>query len=85
MGDCAPDVWDDVCGRAVWRELWGSCFIHILIGFIHGSVQHFTLWHVPVNVLLRLYLWFSQVKHFECLYVKPPEVQCVHLYSVAGT
>ena len=22
------------------------------------------LWHVPVNVLLRLFLWFSPFKHF---------------------
>ena len=28
------------------------------------SVQHVTLCHVPVDVLPRLFLWFSQVKHF---------------------
>ena len=51
---------------------------------IHGSIQHVTLMCVPVNVLPRLFLWFSQVKHFECYHIVPPqEVQCVHMYSVA--
>ena len=51
---------------------------------IHGSVQHVTLEHVPVDVLPKLFLWFSQVKHFECRRIHPPqEVQCVHMYSVA--
>ena len=51
---------------------------------IHGSVQHVTLMHVPVDVLPRLFLWFSQVRHLECCYIQPPqEVQCVHMYSVA--
>ena len=53
---------------------------------IHGSVQHIILDFVPVDVLQRLFLWFSQVKHFECHDIQPPqEVQCVHMYSVAGT
>ena len=51
---------------------------------IHGSFQHVTLWHVPVDVLSRLFLWFSQAKHFECYCTFPPlEVQCMHMYSVA--
>ena len=51
---------------------------------IHGSVQHFTLKWVPVDVLPRLFMWFSQVKHFECRHIhSPQEVQCVHMYSVA--
>ena len=51
---------------------------------IHGSVQHVTLWNVPVDVLSRLFVWFSQVKHLECHDIFPPqEVQCVHVYSVA--
>ena len=51
---------------------------------IHRSVQHVTLVGVPVDVLPRLFLWFSQVKHFECHRIHPPqEVKCVHMYSVA--
>ena len=51
---------------------------------IHESVQHVTLLHVPVDVLPRLFLLFSQAKHFECRRIHPPqEVQCVHMYSVA--
>ena len=51
---------------------------------IHGSVQHVTLDNVPVDVLPRLFLWFSQAKHLECPNIHPPqEVQCVHMYSVA--
>ena len=51
---------------------------------IHGSVQHVTLCNVPVDVLPRLFLWFSQAKHFECHDIDlPQEVQCVHMYSVA--
>ena len=51
---------------------------------IHGSVQHVTLKGVPVDVLPRLFLWFSQVKHLECHFICPPqEVQCVNMYSVA--
>ena len=51
---------------------------------IHGSVQHVTLTDVPVDVVPRLFLWFSQAKHFECRGIQPPpEVQCVHMYSVA--
>ena len=50
---------------------------------IHGSVQHVTLDRVPVNVLPRLFLWFSQVKHLECTNIYPPqEVQCVDMYSL---
>ena len=49
---------------------------------IHGSVQHVTLSNVPVDVLPRLFLWFSQVKHFECHGIRPSqEVQCVHMHS----
>ena len=42
---------------------------------------------VPVDVLSRLFLWFSQAKHFKCHYIYPPqEVQCglgctSHLYQ----
>ena len=51
---------------------------------IHRSVQHVTLEGVPVDVLPRLFLWFSQVKHFECHDIySPQKVQCVHMYSVA--
>ena len=59
-------------------------FPHPVPADIHGSVQHVTLWNVPVDVLPRLFLWFSQVKHFKCCDIHPPqEVQCVHMYSVA--
>ena len=40
---------------------------------IHGSVQHVTLGGVPVDVLPRLFLWFSQVKHLECTSIHPPQ------------
>ena len=51
---------------------------------IHGSVQHVTLERVPLDVLPRLFLLFSQVKQLECHEIHPPqEVQCVHMYSVA--
>ena len=51
---------------------------------IHGSVQHVTLYNVPVDVLLRLFLWLSQAKHLECPNIcSPQEVQCMHMYSVA--
>ena len=51
---------------------------------IHGSVQYVTLGYVPVEVLPRLFFWFSQAKHFECHLIHPPQqVQCVHMYSVA--
>ena len=52
--------------------------------YIHGSVQHVTLERVPVDVLPRLFSWFSQVRHFKCHGIRPPlKVQCVHMYSVA--
>ena len=45
-----------------------------------GSVQHVTLECVPVNVLPKLWSWFSQVKQLECHLIRPPqEVQCVHM------
>ena len=45
-----------------------------------GSVQHVTLNGVPVNVLPKLWSWFSQVKQLECHRICPPqEVQCVHM------
>ena len=52
---------------------------------IHGSVQRVTLRYVPVDVLLRLFLWFNHVKHLQCHSIHPPlkKVQCVHMYSVA--
>ena len=51
---------------------------------IHRSVQHVTLECVPVEVLPRLFLWFSQVKHFKCHDIEPlQKVQCVHMYGEA--
>ena len=51
---------------------------------IHGSVQDVTLEGVPVDVLSRLFLWFSQAKNFECHSIHTPqEVKCVHMYSLA--
>ena len=45
-----------------------------------GSVQHVTLNGVPVDVLPKLWSWFSQVKQLECHRICPPqEVQCVHM------
>ena len=53
---------------------------------IHRSVQHVTLERVPVDVLPRLFLWFSQVKHFECRRIHPPqEVECVHMCGLGCT
>ena len=76
MGNCVGEV---VGGGAVFYS-----YLVSLIGFIHESVQHVTLVYAPVNVLPRLFLWFSQVKHLECHDIEPPqEVQCVHMYSVA--
>lgn len=44
---------------------------------IHGSVQCVTLRHVPVDVLPKLLIWFSHVKHLECQVICPPrEVKC---------
>ena len=44
-----------------------------------GSVQHVTLGNVLVDVLPKLWSWFSQVKQLECHCIHPPqEVQCVH-------
>ena len=39
---------------------------------------------VTPHLLPSLFLWFNQVKHFECHGIRPPqEVQCVHMYSAA--
>ena len=50
---------------------------------IHRSIQHVSLCNVPVDMLPRLFLWFSQVNHFQCrgIYLA---VQCACMYSVAG-
>ena len=49
-----------------------------------GSVQRVSLKRVPVDVLPKLWNWFSQVKQLKCHGIHPPqEVQCVHMYSVA--
>ena len=49
-----------------------------------GSVQRVNLANVSVDVLPKLWSWFSQVKQLECHDIHPPqEVQCVHMYSVA--
>ena len=40
---------------------------------IHRSVQHVTLERVPVDVLPRLFLRFSEAKHFECTSIHPSE------------
>ena len=59
-------------------------FPYQVLADIHGCVQHVTLWNVPVDVLLRLFLWFGQAKHIECYFIYPPqEVQCMHMCSVA--
>ena len=54
---------------------------------IHRSVQHVTLWHVPVDVLPRLFLWFSQVKNLECHRFHPPQevrTVCAHVQCGLG-
>ena len=52
---------------------------------IQGSVQHVTLRYVREDVLPRLFMWFSQVKHLECHDIPPlQEVQCVHM-CLGGT
>ena len=54
---------------------------------IHGSVQHVTLWGVPVDVLPKFFLLFSQAKNFECTSIlSPQEVStvCAHV-QFAGT
>ena len=49
-----------------------------------GSVQRVSLKRVPVDVLPKLWSWFSQVKQLECHDIhRQQEVQCVHMYSVA--
>ena len=49
-----------------------------------GSVQHITLWHVPVDIFVNMLSYFSEVKELKCHAIRPPqEVQCVHMYSVA--
>ena len=46
-----------------------------------GSVQHVTLEGVPVDVLVKVLTWFSQVKEFECLDIHPPAggTVCAHV------
>ena len=49
-----------------------------------GSVQHLTLWSVPVDVFINLLFYFSEVKELKCHSICPPhEVQCVHMYMHA--
>ena len=58
-------------------------FLYPVPADIHGSVQHAILRGVPVDVLSKLFLLFSQAKQFECTNIRPPqEVQCVYMYSV---
>ena len=48
-----------------------------------GSVEHLTLFGVPVDVLANMFSLFNSVKVLKCRYIFPPqEVQCVHMYSV---
>ena len=61
-----------------------TCSTLLLPADIHGSVQHVTLFNVPVDVLPRLFLWLSQTKRLECPGIRSPQkVLCVHMYSVA--
>ena len=49
---------------------------------IHGSVQHVTLRRVPVDVLSKLFLWFSRVKYLKCHHIFPPQevsTVCAHV------
>ena len=43
-----------------------------------GSVQHVTLWNVAMDMLPKLWSWFSQVKQLECCEICPPQ----KVYSV---
>ena len=48
-----------------------------------GSIQHFTLCGVPVDVLAKMFSLFSTIKEMKCHVICPPkEVQCVYMYSV---
>ena len=49
-----------------------------------GSVQHLTLWGVPVDIFIKVLSLFSEVTELKCHSIRPPQkVQCVHMYSVA--
>ena len=49
-----------------------------------GSVEHLTLWRVPLDVFVNLLSFYSEVKELKCHSIRPPQlVQCVHMYSVA--
>ena len=48
-----------------------------------GSIQHLTVWGVPVDILANMFTLFSTVKELKCDFIhSPQEVQCVHMYSV---
>ena len=50
-----------------------------------GSIQHLSLWDVPVDVLANMFTWFSAIKELECQFIHPPqEVQCVHMHVQCG-
>ena len=69
---CVGGAVGGLCGGAVFHS-----YLVSLIWFIHGLTEVFnnyvTLWHFSLNVLQRLFLWFSQIKHLECCYIKPPQ------------
>ena len=86
-GLCGGAVWGTVCGSCVEGLCGGSCVRELQVSGLFVEVFDMLLWHVPVNVLPRLFLWFSQVKHSKCYPIQPPQevhAVCTRVYSVAG-
>ena len=55
-------------------------FPYLVPADAQGIVQHVILRLVPVDVLPKLWSWFSQVKQLECHDIHPPqEVQRMHM------
>ena len=69
-GSCVGGAVGGLCRGAVFHS---SCISDLVHSRTHGSIQYVTLWHFSLNVLQRLFLWFSQIKHLECCYIKPPQ------------
>ena len=67
------------------EKLWGS-YVSFM-SLIH-SQKCSICYSVACECVAKVVLWFSQVKHLECMSLHPTPTRgtvCVHMCSVAGT
>ena len=80
-------MWEELCGGSCVGEAVGElCFIHVTF-LIHSQKCSICYSVACFSECVAEVVFVVQSRsNTECRYIHPPqEVQCVHMYNVAGT